>query len=282
MRGRMAGWVGPLLALVALALCPACVDHKKRQREAQEARAAERKAYEAAVEEKRKAAAPKVERAQLDAFWDPPGHLRVTTGRPCPDGLWALFPETPGEGPVKEANEGKRAELAERVRAATFVAVMPHGTGLALRKYNAKKQKLTVEVDGVVECFDGLGLMTLAWGAPVRPHRPPTAGDDEEPLSPQSVWRAQPLLFSLPFATAAEAKAFHDGEGLGAEARIVFTLGKVAVDTRLLKAAHPDLADAVTADEELDWGAGRMVRAKLLGVRLATNHEKTLLVEDRK
>lgn len=258
-----------VVVFTVIAFGTGCTDSKKKMAEAQEARAKAKKAYEEAEEAKRNAGKPKIEPAKLDAIWADPAYLRVKTGKPCPDGMWALFPETPGEGDEKTANEAKRAELAAKVRASTFVAVLPFDSGVTLRKYNAKKKALTVQVDGVMECVDGLGLLAVAWGQPAKAVRPPKPDDDEEEVSQQAVWRAQPLTFALPFATAAEAQAFRENQGIGVEARIVFTLGKVDVDKRGKKG-------------EVDWGAGRLVHVDVVGVRIATDHEKVLLAEQFK
>ncbi|MBS1153812.1 MAG: hypothetical protein H6Q89_5510 [Myxococcaceae bacterium] len=265
----MAAWAKALMVLVVLAAAGGCTDQKQKMAEAQKARAEAKKAFEAAEEARRNAGKPKIEPAKLEPFWADPAYLRVKTGKPCPEGMWALFPETPGEGAEKEANEARRAELAAKVRGSTFVAVLPFDTGVTLRKYNAKKKALTVQVDGVMECFDGLGLLAVAWGDPAKAVRPPQPDDDEEEATQQAVWRAQPLTFALPFRTAAEAQAFRENQGVGLEARIVFTLGKIAIDKRGKKG-------------EVDWGAGRLVHVDLVGVRIATDHEKLQLAELRK
>ncbi len=254
---------------MVLAVGAGCTDSKKKMAEAQKARAEAKKAFEEAEELKRNAGKPKIEPAKLEPFWADPAYLRVKTGKPCPEGMWALFPETPGEGADKTANEARRSELAAKNHAATFVAVLPFDSGVTLRKYNAKKKAMTVQVDGVMECVDGLGLLAVAWGQPAKAVRPPKPDDDEEEISQQAVWRAQPLTFSLPFPTAAEAQAFRESQGIGVEARIVFTLGKIDVDKRGKKG-------------EVDWGAGRLVHVELVGVRIATDHEKVLLAEQRK
>lgn len=272
-------WTRPLLLLVTLSLAAGCGDKKQKMIEAQKKRDAEKKKFEKEAEDKLKAAAPKIDRAKLDAFWDDSAYLRVTTGKPCPDGLWALFEgPPPGEGPELEANELRRGELATKMRGSTFVAVLPHGTGVTLHKYNAKKKTLTIEVDGVIECFDKLGLLSLAWGEPAKAFRPKP--DDEEQLSPQAVWRARSLMFAVPFPNEAEAKAWAQKDGLTTEARIVFTLGKVELDKKVQKTARPT-PDAPENTQEIDWGAGRLAHVELVGVRIATNFEKTLVVEQK-
>ena len=247
--------------------------------ERQRIRDAEKKAFEDAKEAKRLAAIPKIEPAKLDPFWDSPDYLRAFNGKPCPEGLWALFHDTPGEGAVKAANEGKRAALAEKVKASTFVAVIHSGGGLEVRPYNKKKKRLTVEIDGLLECTDGLGVVSLAWGDPAKPFRAPVPGDEDEVLPPQSVWRAQPLIVHIPIATAAEAKKFVDENLVSLDARLVFTLGKVAVDVK----KHKSMTAEEGADAPMvDYGAGRLVHVAVLGTRIATDHEKVELVDQRK
>ncbi|MFZ5446472.1 MAG: hypothetical protein ACOZQL_41170 [Myxococcota bacterium] len=271
------------LALTVLLAGGACTDNKKKMQEAQQRRNAEKKAQEEKEAARLKALTPKVNRAQLGPPWDDPGYLKVTLGRPCPEGLWSIFPGTPGEGAEQQRNESRRAELATKLREATFVVLLSHGNGVTMRKYNAKKKQLTVEVDGLVECYDGLGLLSLAWGEPAKPFRPPVVDPEEveaDMSSPQAVWRAQPLRFALPFPTAAEANRFRDGPGLGLEARLVFKLGKIDLDKKMQKTSKP-LPDAGAVDETLDWGAGRLVHVQLVGVRLGTDFEKTLVAEQR-
>jgi hypothetical protein len=263
--------------LMGVLLITACKSGSDKMKERQKQHDAERKSYEAAEEAKRKASEPKIDWAVLDEAWNPKGSAVITSGKPCPDGLWTLFPVTPGEGDEQQANEAKRASLLEKVMAQTYVVQLRHGQGVALRKYNAKKKTLTVEVEGLVECFDGAGLLSVAWGEPAKPFRP-KAEDEEDGATPQSVWRAQPLLFPLPFSTPNEAKAFAEQEGIGTIARLVFTLGKSDVDKKLKKTAKPNGEEG---EDVLDWGAGRLIHVKLSGVRLSTDHEKKLLSEKR-
>lgn len=270
-----------VVLLASLVTMTGCVDNKKKMQEAQKKRDAEKKAQDEKEAARLKALTPKVDRAKLDATWDDPSFVKISLGRQCPEGLWSLFPGAPGETPAEqEKNETQRAALLEKMKTSTFVVLLTHGNGLTMRKYNAKKKQLTVEVDGLVECFDKLGLLSVAWGEPAKPFRPPPPDADEEEMNPQAVWRAQPLLFPLPFPNAKEANAFRDKEGLGLEARLVFTLGKIETDTKVKKSAMP-LPDAGALQQEVDWGAGRLVHVELKGVRVATDFEKKLLAERR-
>lgn len=266
-----------LLAVLCVALVGGCKSGSDRMKERQKAREAEKKAQEDAAEARRKANEPKIDWAKLDAFWDPPGAVKIASGKPCPEGLWALFPTTPGEGAEQQANEARREQLLEKVKGQTYVVQLRHDQGVVLRKYNAKKKRLTIEVEGLVECFDGAGLLSVAWGDPAKPYRPKD-DDEDEGNPPQSVWRAQPLLFPIPFDSAAEAKAFMEKEGIGTIARLVFTLGKPDVDSKFKKTMKPN---GEAGEDNLDWGAGRLVRVRLIGARLSTDFEKKLLAEKK-
>lgn len=268
---KVAVVLGVLLSLTG------CKSSSDRMKERQKARDAEKKAQEDAAEAKRKAAEPKADWAKLDEFWEPPGAVKIASGRPCPEGLWALFPATPGEGAEQAANEAKRAALLEKVMGQTYVVQLRHNQGVEFKKYNAKKKTMSVEVEGLVECFDGAGLLSVAWGDPAKPYRP--KGEEEEDGNPpQSVWRARPLLFPLPFDSAAEAKAFTEKDGLGVIARLVFTLGKADVDSKFQKTVKPNGEEG---EDNLDWGAGRLVRVKLIGVRISSDFEKNALTEKK-
>ena len=266
------GWFALLVAVLALGAATGCKSKAKQMEEKQKKRDAEKKAFEDEKEAKLKAAAPKIERAKLDAPWADPAYLEIGTGKKCPEGLWALFPETPGEGAEKAANEAKRAELAAKLKGATFVAVLPMGGAVEMGTWDKKKKALTVKIDGVIECFDGLGLLSVALNEKAKPFRPPA--DDESGGTPQAVWRAPQLVMQVPFATALEAKDFTNSTGTGIEARVVFKPGKTEVDKKLLKPPKPPEDAPPISDAPVDWGAGRLVHAELVGIRLAADHEK--------
>lgn len=275
----MIRWSRAVLVLATLTFVAGCTDKSARMKEAQKKRNAEKEKFEKDAEERRKAAAPRVDAAKLDAFWDGDDYLKIATGKKCPEGLWALFPSTPGEGSEKEANEKKKAALAEQLKGKTFVAVFHHGLGVDLKKYDKKKKVLPVQIEGVLECFDGLGLLTVALGDGAKPLRPSKSKGGDDELSPQAVWRAKPLIVPVPFESAVDANAFAQHEGTGTEARLVFTLGKVEVDEKLEQV--PPNEEAGTKGGTVDWGAGRLVHAELKGIRVASDHEKHLLAEQR-
>lgn len=273
-----------LAAVLSVALLSSCTDHDKKLKEKIEQREQAKKDYEKVSEAKRKAAIPTVEPVHLEPPWDDATYTRVATGKPCPEGTWALFKETPGEGDEKKANDAKRPDLVKKVTAGTYVTNLRLSGGVVVHPYNAKKKTITVELDGLVECTDALGMVSLAWGEPAKPFRPPGGGgdDDDDAITPQSVWRAKPLLFKLPFDSKEEANVFMEGPGTLVEARLVYTLGKPDVDKHLVKTSRLAKEDGSRPGQDaMDWGAGRLVHVNLIGVRLATDHEKTALVEKK-
>ncbi len=271
-----------VLALVVPLMVCGCTDHSKKMKEKMEQREQAKKDLDKVAEAKRKAAIPVVEAAKLDPPWDDPKYQRVATGKPCPEGLWALFAPVPGEGEEQKKNAALKDELGKKVREGTYVTNLRLSNGVKVHPYNAKKKTTTVEIDGLVECTDGLGMVSVAWGEPAKPFRPPGGGgdDDDEALTPQSVWRARPLLMKLPFATKAEAAKFAEGAGTLLEARLVYTLGKPDQDKHVVKTSRLAQEDGTRPGEDaMDWGAGRLVHVDLIGVRLSTDHEKVAVVE---
>jgi hypothetical protein len=259
-----------LISLVPLVFgTGGCTNHKKKMEERVKKRDDAKDAYEKKEDEKRKAAIPKIEPAHLDAPWDDPAYLKVTSGKPCPDGVWALFSTAPGEDAEKAANEKKRPELLPKVKEGTYVTVLNVDTGVKVLPYNSKKKALPIEIDGLVECTDGVGMVSMAWGEPAKVLRPKK--DEAEETSPQSVWRAKPVAFTVPFDSPAEASAFVEGPGAGLQVRLVYKVKKVQEDKHLVK----------TELGKVDFGAGRLMHVDLVAARLSTDHEKTAVVEKK-
>jgi hypothetical protein len=261
------GRVLATLSLISFALC-ACTNHKKKMEERVQKREDAKAVFEKKEDDKRKAAAA-YDVAKLDAPWDDPAYLKVTSGKPCPEGVWTLFSTAPGEDAEKAANEKKRPDLLPKVKDGTYVTVLNVDTGVKVGHYNEKKKTLPVEIEGLVECTDGVGMVSMAWGDPAKVKRP--SKDEAEESTPQSVWRAKPVTFALPFETAAEASAFTEGPGAGLQVRLVYKLKKVQEDKHLVK----------TELGKIDFGAGRLAHVTLVAARLATNHEKDAVVEKK-
>jgi hypothetical protein len=213
--------------------------------------------------------------------YDEASALVVTPNGPCPEGLWALFPQlVPGATPEeKKANEARRAGLAAALATRTFLVKLRAPAHLTLQPFDAPKGRFNIEVLGAVECTSPTGAITLTW-TDAKPFTPPT--DDEVA---QNLWQAPPVRFELPMQVQSEAKAFFDANRFALSARVAFTPGKTEVDRkvkRVAKVTQQALGETLGyggGDE--DWGAGPLLRGKVLGVRLATDREKKQLLEQR-
>lgn len=149
---------------------------------------------------------------------------------------------------------------------------------MAFGAYDRKRKALPVQIDGVFGCYDKGGTLAFALTSPAKPFRPKPSEDGD--MSPQAVWRSPPLIVRVPFASAAEAKEFTNGKGTGLEARIAFTVAKVEVDKKFIKPPKPPEGAPEVSDAPVDWGAGRLVHAEIVGVRLGVDHEKSEVAVD--
>jgi hypothetical protein len=223
---------------------------------------------------------------RLDPPYDDTQAVVVTPDGPCPDGFWALFPgDAPGATPEeKKANAASRKAIAEGLRAKTYLVKMKGANFVTLSPYDAPKGRFTIDVKGTIDCHDSMGRIAIAW-TDAKASDPGTSAAQEGSEVTQNVWTAPPITFELPITSLTEARAFSDGNRFGLSARVAFTLGKVEVDRKLRKVAR---VTEKAAGETLtlgggveDWGAGRLVRAELLGVRVATDRERKQLFDRR-
>lgn len=283
------------LVLTPLLMLAAC------SKSSSEKLAEKQKALEAAKAESAKRAADKnAAREAAMANKPPPGGEVVKVAAPygdegnvvlrsdgeCPEGFWALFPgEAPGGSKdEKKANAAKRGELTESLRARTYLVKFRAPTDVKLSEYDAPGGKFNVDVPGSIDCSDSIGHVTIAWTKAVATTPPPSAAQEGAEVT-QNIWLAPPVQFALPMPTMSGAKEFADKNKLTMSARVVLKLGKVEVDKKLKKIAK---VQAEAAGEKLsmgggteDWGAGRLVRAELVGIRLASDKEKTTVAEKK-
>ncbi len=241
-----------------------------------------KKAAEAAAkrEDKLVPLAP-IDGPKLDAPYGDEGSQRVTPDADCPEGLWALFAgEAPGSTPdEKKANEANRKSVADGLRAKQFIVKVRVGSGVVLKPYDPARGIFTIEVPGSLDCADARGHIAIAWGDA----KPVSRGEPGE-LGP-SYWAAPPVVFTLPMKSMIEAKAFENENRIALSARIVFTAGKAEIDKKLKKIEKV----SIKGEEENvefgggteDWGAGRLLRADLIGIRIATDREKKQLFDMR-
>ncbi|MBI3184510.1 MAG: hypothetical protein HYZ28_20430 [Myxococcales bacterium] len=265
-------------ALVALVLA-GCSDSKKRAEQRQRAIEEQRAQLKGAKEEK---GAGKPEPVKLEAFWDDPGYLRLSSDGACPEGVWALFPgNVPGEDATeKKANEGRRGELASKLKASTALVKLHSPMEVKLHDFDAPKGSFPIEIAGSVDCTDSFGHLTLAW-APAKAVIPANSAAKQGAEVQQNLWQVEPLSYHLPMSTQAEAKEFRDKHRFDLTARLVLRLGKSRVDKKMFRTSKVTQGDISLGGGLEDWGAGRLIQAEVLGLRLATDFEKKPLIENR-
>jgi hypothetical protein len=272
------------VAVSVMALA-ACSDGAKKMAEKQAALDKARAEKKAKDEASDLAPIPK-ETLQLEPMWNGPDDVVLDDDRPCPEGFWALFPgEAPGATKEeKKANAARRDELAKSAREKRYRVRLRSPDGVSLKPYDAPNGNFPLEVKGSLDCTDPLGHITLAWTkvAAVTPKASAAQAGSE---LVERIWQAEPLKWQVLMKSMAEARDFDTKNKLQLSARVVLRLGTVEVDKKLIKVGK--VVEKVQGETlsigggTEDWGAGRMVRADLLGVRVATNREKTQLFEKR-
>jgi hypothetical protein len=224
---------------------------------------------------------------KLDAPYDDTQATVILPDGPCPEGFWALFPgDAPGGSPEeKKANAARRKELAEAARGKKYIVKLRAPAQVVLSPYDAPNGKFNIDVNGTIDCTDPLGRIALAW-TDAKAGDPGNSAAKADAEFAQNVWTAPPAHFELKMVSLTEAKEFNDKNRFGLSARVGFGLGKAEVDKKIKKVAK---VSEKAAGETLafgggneDWGAGRLLRADLLGIRVATDREKKQLAEQGK
>ena len=229
---------------------------------------------------------PPGEVVKVDPPYGDEGNVKLISDGDCPEGFWALFPgEPPGaDKEAKKANGAKRAELANALKGKTYLVKFRAPTDVKLSPYDAPNGRFTVSVAGSIDCSDSIGHVTIAWTKAVATTPPPSAAQEGAEVT-QNVWMAPPVDFLVPMPTMQGAKDFNDKNRLTMSARVALKLGKFEVDKKMKKVAK---VETEAAGQKLkmgggmeDWGAGRLVRAELIGIRLASDREKTTVAEKK-
>lgn len=274
-------------ALAALALAACSDPPSKRTQQQLEALQKKKASDKAAKEAAENAPAPlPTEVLRLDPPYDDAQAWVLTPDGPCPEGLWALFPgDAPGDTPEeKKANQARRKELADGLKQKPFLVKMKGASFVTLSPYDAPKGRFTIDVKGTIDCTDSFGHVSIAWTDAKAGDPGASAAKDGAEVT-QNVWTAPPVTFELPIKSLTEAKAFNDQNRFGLSARVAFIAGKVDVDKKLKKVAkvtekaHGETLTIGGGTE--DWGAGRLLRANLVGIRVATDREKKQLFDQR-
>ncbi len=260
--------------LMALCACESSTERTLRARAALEKKNQE----QAEAKKGAKPAAPTFSAPYNDSD----AQLVVGDG-PCPAGLWALFPgPAPGaDDAEKKANQDKRSELAKAFEGKQFLVKL-RPPAVKLSPYDAPKGQFTLEVEGLIDCKDSAGSIAIAWTETKAVNPPPSAAQEGNDLS-QNVWVAKPTSFTIPMVKSDEAATFEKANQYGVSARVVFKFDKVDIDKKLKKVGK---VSAEAFGEKLgygggveDWGAGRLVRAKLIALRVAAEQEQKQLFE---
>lgn len=276
-----------LLTSLVVTLAVGCSQNPSSRTADQLAALQKKKEQEAKEKKKDKLEPLPTEVIRLDPPYDDMQATVIVPDGPCPDGFWALFGgDAPGATPEeKKANAARRKELAEAARAKKYIVKLRAPAQVVLSPYDAPNGKFTIDVHGTVDCTDPLGRIALAW-SPAKAGDPGNSAAKAEAEFSQNVWMAEPVKFELPIKSLTEAKEFNDKNKFGLSARVAFSLGKVEIDKKVKKVAK---VTEKAAGETLsfgggaeDWGAGRLIKAELIGIRVATDREKKQLAEKSK
>lgn len=271
-------------ALLGLAGCPS--SGAKRMEEKQKALDDKRAADKLKSDQKEQLADLSKDTFKLDKPWEDSAYVEIRADGACPPNFWALFnSETPGATKEeKKANNAKRAELAKALREQTYLIKFFGPMNVKLMPYDAPKGWFPLEVPGTIDCTDSIGRIAITW-TPAKAGDPGNSAAKEGSEITQNIWMAEPLKYTLPQKGMSDAKEFDKKNKLGLSARLFFKLGKTETDRKLKKI--PKVTEKAGGESlsmgggTEDWGAGRMVRAEGLGVRVATDKEKTMLLEKK-
>ena len=276
--------LGGCAVLLGLTGCPG--DASKKTSERQKALAERKAADKTKAEHKELLTELPTDVVRLDKPWEDSAYVPIRADGPCPDNFWALFSgDVPGANKdEKKANAAKRAELAKALREQTYLVKLRGPDEVKLFPFDAPKNEFPIEVFGTIDCTDSMGRVAIAWSA-VKAGDPGASAAKEGAEVTQNVWLAQPLKFPLTMKGMADAKEFESKNRLGLSARIFFKLGKTEIDKKLKKLAkvvEKAAGETLTIGGGVeDWGAGRMVRAEGFGIRVASEKEKTTLIEKK-
>lgn len=272
--------------VVVAALAAGCNRPPSKRTQEQLEALQKKKTEEAKAKAEEKPAPLPVDVVKLDAPYNDDGSTRLQQDAACPEGLWALFPgQAPGaDAAEKKANEAKRKELLAQLKGKQFLVKLRAPTEVKLLPYDAPNGQFTIEVAGGVDCSDSFGGVTIAW-TDAKAIDPGASAAKEGAEVTQNIWQAAPATFTLAMKSQVDAREYEKKNRLALSARVVFTLDSVKVDKKLKKISKVSEA---AAGETLgygggteDWGAGRLVRAKLIGTRVALDREKTQVFDRR-
>jgi hypothetical protein len=267
------------LALLALlAMLPAC--GKSESSKSKSSSSAEKEKGKAEA-----AAKPAEEPIKLEPFWSDPAYVKITDQGPCPEGLWALLgADPPGETPEeKKASLARKADLKKSLEGTTFLVHMQGPSEVNQGEYANAKGEFGIDVKSTVICkAPVLGTVTIALGPGVSPQLP--EGRDFG----QYYWLGPPARFGVPMSFG-QANDFRAKHKFDLDARLVFKAGKSEHHKKLIRSTETAEEAAERKKHNIpkmsggmdDWGAGWVMRAQLLGVRVASERGRTELATIR-
>lgn len=276
-RGMWVLWLAVLLPWAGCSQRPS--ERTQEQLEALQKKKAEQ------AQKARAATPPPVKPApsiRLEPPYDDKQAIVIVPDGPCPPDFWALFAgDAPGDTAAeKKANAARRAGLADGVRGASYLVKLRAPTSVRLSSFDAAKGHFTIDVDGTIDCVDAKGRIAIAWTQA-------TAAAPGAPSSDivENIWQAPSVPFELPMSALSQAKAFEEKERLALSARVAFRVKSGDIDRKLKKvAAVRQKAGGETVSYGggiEDWGAGRLIRADLVGIRVSTDREQRALFDRR-
>jgi hypothetical protein len=277
-----------ILVAMSLAACQGQSEAKKRMAEKMKQQEAEKAAHDKKIADAdaKKFEAPKAEVIHLPSPYDDSENTLIGADGPCPEGIWSLFKgDAPGANKAeKKASESQRAALAKDLKDKQFMVKLRAPDQVKLKEFDAPKGEFPLEVQGSIECTDSFGHVTIAWSA-AKPGDPGNSAAKEGAEVTQRYWLAEPVKFAIPMKTMAEAKEWANSNRIALKARVVFKLGKTEVDKKLHKV---EKVEEKVQGETIsigggteDWGAGRVVHAELVALRVATNKEQDQIFEKK-
>lgn len=225
------------------------------------------------------AAVPTEPREAKQGFWD--GEFtKIADGEHCPVGFWSLFAgQAPGKDEFEQReNDAKRKQLATEARARTYVVTIERD--IELKAYDFKRKQFPIELlatGGTITCdaptSSGKSI-TIAFGSPRPVDLTARAGDGDGRVG-MNEWQAPAIRVVVPIAEslAKEFKASHETTfGVDLRAQVAFTIERATEHHRKVR-----VTDTVSGFD--DYGAGRLIVAKIAGMRVYDRDDNATVFE---
>ncbi len=212
-------------------------------------------------------------------YWSAPDVVVFRDHQPCPDGLWSVFPgDAPGEDEfARHESASHRAELATRIRSTRFLLAVNDVNSAQLGNYNFSTHSFTLTLypDGdVVACTNGdaggsaQARSEIAIGLNSARSVDMTPGNDG--LVGFHTWEITPLRFRVSVPQG-DAEEFAERHRNTLNFQMGWRVGGARIDRRMARDQ---------ASRELDdYGAGRLIQATAVAVRVYNRDTEEILVD---